>query len=1240
MAIAQKSLRVIFDEASELGTGGCRQAYLDEVCRGDTRLRTDVEDLLWAQETAGGFLADPKRGASAAGARVTEGEGDHIGRYQLLQKIGEGGCGSVYMAEQTEPVRRRVALKIIKLGMDTRSFVARFEAERQALALMDHANIARVLDAGATDAGRPYFVMELVRGIRITDHCEREGLSIAARLRLFIQVCQAVHHAHQKGIIHRDLKPSNILVTSDDGVPFPKVIDFGIAKATGDIRLTDKTLFTRFEMFIGTPAYMSPEQVGFNASDIDTRTDIYALGVLLYELLTGHLPFDSETWFKSGIDALRKAIRDTEPTPPSIRLTQEPVAPGRVGRVAPLTPPPDEARAFRRRHPRVKETIAQLRGELDWIVLKALEKDRTRRYQSAADFAADLRHHLDHEPVVAGPPGRVYRLRKLIRRNRPAFAIATAVALLLVAAVVFGAWDITRTRRAERTQRELRRQAEEARNETDAANRRLNRDLFFREWRDAEQLLDQGKAAPALAWFAHAARAHPSEMAVQTRLLSILTEGRFALPAADPFVHDAALVNASFSADDRLLLTAAEDGRVRLWPLGTGGKPQTFPQRFSRPAVAAVSPGNRVLVEDEESVSLWELNGTCVKSVPLRHRVTGRLTTTPDRRFAALSGADGRPQLWDTTELRPVGRPMRDHDPSSDLLAVSPDGRYLVGQGMDARICAWEISSGRRVWQLNWTTANEVGTVSALAVHPDGTRIVVSRRVRLDGWELQIWDFDPEARGDREVREPTLPLSVLPHRSAITTLSISADGGRVFAGDDRGQVRWGDFIGQELYSLSSGHDGQILWHGLTVDGRRLATASVEGTVRLWDLHMNSPEPRVFTNGSSLWDAKFSPDSRWFASAGSEAVEIRDTDTGALRHQLPLTHLLTRLDISPDGRRIVACDAVGSSRVWDTETGRPVIDRIQSPAWDYVEFSHDGRHFLVRGAGNTLEIRDTETGRLAGPMLTNIAPAMTAHFSPDGHRLIASTVRGELEFWTLPEGRRLETPDRHKDIIWTTRFSPDGRRLLTASRDRTAALWDPETGHRVREFRHDHEVYNAAFSPDGRRVLTGDANGRSHVWDAESGARLFTLMPHPAEVWYGEFSPDGRVFLTGDTGRVRLWDAESGLPISGWIGGGNGLKRAHFSPDGRLGLSAVNDGTVHLWPVLIAPLPAPTTLPELAEAVAGCRLRDDGTQEPVPVERWHSLRASLASRGGDDFYARWARWFLIERMEPRPAAFTP
>ncbi len=381
---ASRNEKSLFAAARELRDAAQRRAFLDEACGHDAQMRRRIEGLLAAQGEAEQFFEE---GAAAleppAPARIliTERPGTVIGRYKLLERIGEGGMGVVYMAEQEEPVRRRVALKVIRLGMDTRTVVARFEAERQALAMMDHPNIARVLDAGATETGRPYFVMELVGGVRITEYCDQNELPTSSRLDLFIQVCRAVQHAHQKGIIHRDLKPSNILVTVNDGVGVPKVIDFGIAKAT-EGRLTDKTVHTQLHQFIGTPAYMSPEQAELSSVDVDTRSDIHSLGVLLYELLTGRTPFDHQELVKIGLDAMRQTIRSKEPLRPSTRLST--LAASELTTVA---------KARRSEPPKL---IHSLRGDLDWIVMKCLEKDRARRYETANGLAGDVQRHLNN----------------------------------------------------------------------------------------------------------------------------------------------------------------------------------------------------------------------------------------------------------------------------------------------------------------------------------------------------------------------------------------------------------------------------------------------------------------------------------------------------------------------------------------------------------------------------------------------------------------------------------------------------------------------------------------------------------------------------------------------------------------------------------------------------------------------------------------------------------------------------
>src|SRR5579864_4353665 len=416
MANDDTSFDAIFCGAIEIASGEDRAAFIARTCGSDEELRGRVERLVVAHFQAGSFLESPPVSptTSMASASSNEGFGTVIGPYKLLQPIGEGGMGTVYMAEQSQPVRRSVALKLIKAGMDSRQVLARFGAERQALALMDHPNIAKVFDAGTTDTGRPYFVMELVKGIPITRFCDERRLTLRERLELAIPVCQAVQHAHQKGVIHRDIKPSNVLIALYDGKPVPKVIDFGVAKATGP-RLTDKTLYTEFGAVVGTLEYMSPEQAQLNQLDIDTRSDIYSLGVLLYELLTGTTPLDRKRLRQGALLEMLRVIREEESPRPSLRLSTTEELPSIA--------------ACRNIEPRKLSGL--VRGELDWIVMRALEKDRNRRYETANGLAADLRRYLDDEPVQACPPSAWYRSGKFARRNRAALSVAVGILSLL-----------------------------------------------------------------------------------------------------------------------------------------------------------------------------------------------------------------------------------------------------------------------------------------------------------------------------------------------------------------------------------------------------------------------------------------------------------------------------------------------------------------------------------------------------------------------------------------------------------------------------------------------------------------------------------------------------------------------------------------------------------------------------------------------------------------------------------------
>src|SRR5262245_12589461 len=426
------SEREIFAQALEISAGADRAAFLEQACGGDTALRERIERLLGERENLGSYLEAPAAAVVTREHASNAYAGLHIGRYRLLEQIGEGGMGTVWVAEQTEPVKRRVALKLIKPGMDSRQVLSRFEAERQALALMDHPNIAKVHDGGMTDEGRPFFVMEYVKGVPITEYCDSARLSIQDRLKLFVQVCQAVQHAHQKGIIHRDLKPSNILVCLYDGVAIPKVIDFGLAKAINQ-PLTEHTLYTARGLMVGTPLYMSPEQAEFNNVDIDTRSDIYSLGVILYELLTGTTPLEKEQFKAAAVQEILRLIKEVEPPKPSTKLSGSASLPS-IAAQRSLEP---------------AQLSRTIRGDLDWIVMKSLEKERSRRYEAANGLVRDIERFMHDEPVEAGPPSAMYRLRKLARKYRMPVAIITTIAAFLILGMTISAWQAIRATRAE-----------------------------------------------------------------------------------------------------------------------------------------------------------------------------------------------------------------------------------------------------------------------------------------------------------------------------------------------------------------------------------------------------------------------------------------------------------------------------------------------------------------------------------------------------------------------------------------------------------------------------------------------------------------------------------------------------------------------------------------------------------------------------------------------------------------------
>ncbi|HNQ91126.1 MAG TPA: protein kinase, partial [Verrucomicrobiota bacterium] len=895
-------VREIFADAIELRDPAERERYLEQACGGDVQLRGIVDSLLAAHEEAAGFM-EPVRGA-AEERRVGEGPGSVVGRYRLLQEIGEGGFGLVFMAEQTEPVQRKVALKILKAGMDTREVIARFEAERQALALMDHPHIARVLDAGATESGRPYFVMELIKGIKITEYCDQHHLTTEERLHLFIQVCHAVQHAHQKGIIHRDLKPTNILVTTIDGRAVPKVIDFGVVKAIGQ-RLTTKTLFTRFEEFIGTPVYMSPEQAEFSGEDVDTRSDIYALGVLLYELLTGRTPFDQETLRGAGLDGMRRIIRETEPVRPSVFLR------GSSGGLRELA-------EQRRADPGA--LARQLAGDLDWIVMRCLEKDRSRRYATASTLAADIERHLNHEPVTAGPPSRRYRARKFVRRHRIGVVLAASVSLALLLGMVLAAVGFVRASRQRDRAVAAEQQAERERQEAVHQRQRAEAGLRQLELRAARDWFARDESARGLSLLASLVRQDPADRVVAEWLMNELMHRNHGLPVMPPIVEGDAVTLATFSPDGRRILTASRDNSARVWDASTG-EALTPPLRHDptlvkageflagvHSLVAAFSPDGRRVVTGsiDGAARVWDAaTGEPLTPSLLHSNWVCWVTFSPDGAQVATACKDGRGRLWNALTGACLGFELV-HGAWVNSIEFSPDGRMVVTASDDRTARIWEVAQGQAVGP----PLSHRGEVTHAVFSPDGTLVATAST---DG-RARLWEAATGlARGQPLV-----------HAGSVLRVAFSPDGKTLATASWDKTARLWDVATGEAMGQPLRHQDVVRSVRFSPDGTRLATASRDKTAGVWDVRTQEPLSEPLRHHHVVWAAEFSPDGRRVVTGSADRtvrvwqIRPRQALVRAWRHGMRVTSV----DWSAEGRRVLAVSPSGA-HVWDVESGAAV-----------------------------------------------------------------------------------------------------------------------------------------------------------------------------------------------------------------------------------------------------------------------------------------------------------------------------
>ncbi len=1187
----------IFALALEKKSPAERESYLADACRGNLELRQQVESLLLAHEQAGKFLGQTVK--LPPSNLVIERAGTMIGRYKLLELIGEGGFGTVWMAEQEEPVRRRVALKVIKAGMDTKQVLARFEAERQALAVMDHPSIARVFDGGATDTGRPYFVMELVRGVPITEYCDANKLSTRERLGLFIQVCQAVQHAHQKGIIHRDLKPSNILVTEVDGAPVPKVIDFGVAKAM-QARLTELTLFTGLHQMIGTPSYMSPEQAGLGALDMDTRSDIYALGVLLYELLTGQTPLTREEFEKAGLDEIFRLIREQDPPKPSTRLRS-------------LTREELTTIAARRQAEPVRLNRL-LAGDLDWIVMKALEKDRRRRYETAGTLAQDVERHLKNEPVAAAPPSWSYLVGKTVRKHRRSFAVASALAFLLIAGTTVSLWQAARASREARVAEVRRREADLSRQAAANAQSRAERSekevshQLARQYVDkGAQLLDTNDYFGSLVWFAEALRLDEGDPAAETphrvRIGAVLRQSPRLL---EVFMHKDNVISVEFSADGRRLLTGSFDGTARIWNTTTG-TPLTPPMKHDAHVFcASFSPdGQRVVTASEDKTArVWDANTGVQMTPPLQHGSNVFFAAfSPDERRVVTTSEDKTARVWDAATGQPVTPPLR-HEDAVYPAAFSPDGRLVVTASQDKTARIWNAETG----QPTAPALQHAGKVWWATFSPDGRLVATA----CEDHTARIWDAHTGA--------PAGP--PLQHSQEVTYVAFSPDGQRLVTASGEpifrlmegftncpGEARVWDVATGKPLTAPMQHKLSVFQAVFSPDGRYVATASLDRTARVWDANTGKPVTPPFPHDDLVFRVAFTPDGHHLATASCDNA-ARIWDVGEMERDQPAlvtldgSFLLDRSSFSSDGRLIAGTIFGEYAQVWNALTGIPTTPPLHTNI-SAVTFSPDGGLLATASADHTGRLWDANTGAAVTPPLRHDKEVFWIAFSPDGRRVITASADNTARIWSAKTGAPLTPPLPHASNVLCAAFSPDGRWVVTASDDHTARVWDAGTGAAMTApLPHGSGVKLAVVSPDSGRVVTATRGGWAQVWDAHTGNPLTPPMKQGGEYYYRgidsmSFTPDGHRILIADSSdyTARVWDADTGAPVTPPLRHGDAVQYAAFSHNGRYVVTSSRDKTARVWDAATG---QPMTPPLKHEGSVGCPMFTAG-DEAVKIE---------------------------------------